>query len=175
MGQDDPGVFRWKLGLVGLNPMPKWIREFSLDWLTVGCLLAAVMAVVLFRSHPGKATRLVVACEVGNTQAVTNILNQGVDPNSVSGTNSALIVAIRSGRIDAIRVLLARGASPTFEAGTGISPLTWGVRARDPAIVATLLEFKADPKQRNADGTTAADAAKGDPAILQILSAKTRN
>jgi ankyrin repeat protein len=47
------------------------------------------------------------------------------------------------------------------------------VGERDPKMIRLLLEHRADPRRRDADGRTALDYARssGDPALIDLLSA----
>jgi ankyrin repeat protein len=102
-------------------------------------------------------------------------LAKGANPDAANGANSALIIAIRNHKHSVVGVLLSRGANANFDAGTGFTPLTWAVRMGDSDLIDTLIQFGANPNQRNANGKTASDEARNLPEILQLLPGKARH
>jgi hypothetical protein len=92
------------------------------------------------------------------------------------GLNTALYDAIRLRDRAAARASLRRGADPNAPWAGGMrggTPLAWAVGERDPKMIRLLLEHRADPRRRDADGRTALDYARssGDPALIDLLSA----
>jgi ankyrin repeat protein len=149
------------------------IFDFSLNWLTVGLPLAVLAFLVILRTLPTNATRIVVASQTGHAEIVERLLDRGINPNLTNGTNSLLIVAVRSKQMEVAKVLLARGADPNLTAGTGITPLSWAIRTGDPALVEILVQSGADPQLRSINGKTAFDEAQSVTSILEVLRRAT--
>jgi hypothetical protein len=147
----------------------------NLNWFTVGVPLLAIALVIILTTRTNNVTRLIIASQTGNVDVVTKLLDNGVNPNAVNGTNSALITAIRNREPDVVKLLLSHEADPNFDAGTGVTPLTWAVRSGDLGMVKTLVQSGANPARRNADGKTASDEARNSPDILRLLSQPKRD
>jgi ankyrin repeat protein len=149
-----------------------WLATSNLNWLTVGLPFAVILCLIISKTTPSKATRLIIASQTGQKEMVEKLLGRGVDPNSVNGTSSPLITAIRGQRITVVKTLLSHGADANFDAGTGITPLTWAVKTGNLELVRSLLQSGANADRSNADGTTAVKEAQKFPEILQALPSK---
>jgi ankyrin repeat protein len=143
---------------------------FSLNWLTVGVPLALIALLVTYRALPPKNVRLIVAAQTGHVDVVERLLQQGISPDAVSGTNSPLVIAIRHRQHAIVRVLLDHGANANFGAGSGVTPLSWAVRTDDSDLVEALVHAGANPELPNADGKSARDEAKSAPEILKLFT-----
>tara|TARA_R110002049_G_scaffold157266_1_gene322292 strand:- start:390 stop:1082 length:693 start_codon:yes stop_codon:yes gene_type:complete len=77
----------------------------------------------------------------GRTSALTELLDRGIDPDTVDAfNNSLLVIAAREGHAHTVRALLAYGADPAHRNEAGDSALMLGVLKGDREIVDMLLD-----------------------------------
>ena len=113
------------------------------------------------------AENLITACKKGDIEAVSNILDRGVDPNSTAIANNTdrdtmslsmllkkttpLIEASKNGHIDIVKLLLERHANPNQSATLSESPPIIASQNGYPEIVKLLLDNGADPNITDTD------------------------
>ncbi len=119
---------------------------------------AKVANTVLHRRRKGYfTTPLIVAAEVGDTNAINLLLWAGAD---VNGTNSRggtallqlMAFSFGSNRYSAAQYLLQEGASVGKGDRYGNTPLSYAARFREPGFVKLLLAHGADITSRNVNG-----------------------
>ena len=138
-------------------------------------LLKAKPTLVNARDATGK-TALAAAIETRNSDWTLYLLQQGADPNLVSGGDTPLIIAARTGSVDAAEWLLSVKARVDEPNRRGETPLIIAVQNRQLPLVRLLLNAGANPdKADSAAGYSARDYAKRDnrtPEILRLIEAK---
>lgn len=127
----------------------------ALHWAVYGDDAALVDLLIAAGAKAGVAndlgvTPLHLASANGNATIVTRLLDTGANPNAASQAGvTPLMEASRSGSVPAVRALLARSAHVNAAEGDrGQTALMWAVARRHPAVVAVLLEHKADVHAR---------------------------
>lgn len=123
-----------------------------------------------------KVAVLYQAAELNRREAISRILETGVDVDQVSAQDgdgrTALMIAASSGSLDACRELIRRGASARAVDEGGLTPLLHACWGRSPGCVKQLLESAgADPNQADICGETPAMVAArlGDVESLNLL------
>jgi ankyrin repeat protein len=119
-----------------------------------------------------QCTDLMKAAWRGDADAVTSLLNGGMDVNSkAAGGITALMFAAWSGRLATVQALLARGAEINTQTVAGSTPLMFAAATGHTAIVQVLLDGGATVSTAARNGRTAMmDAAStGHPDIVQLL------
>ncbi|WP_300529937.1 M56 family metallopeptidase [Maricaulis sp.] len=111
----------------------------------------------------GSASRLIDAVERGDMQSLDRLLEQGMDPDSVSpGDGTALIAAVRMRRDGMVDRLLEAGANPNLASRGDGSALIEAARQGNMRLLTTLLEAGANPDLiAPGDGTALIQAAAG--------------
>lgn len=118
-------------------------------------------------------TALMFAAWSGDTETVTELLDDGIDVNSkVPGGLTPLMFAAWSGRLATVKALLMRGADINAQTVAGSTPLMCAAASGHTTIVRTLLEAGAGVDVETRNGSTAMmDAAKeGYTDIVQLLA-----
>lgn len=88
----------------------------------------------------GGITNLHLACESGDTTAVSLLLKHGANPNQVCKSEwTPLLVAAGKGYLDIVKLLLEYGASPDLANPNGITPLRLAAKHCHDDIVTLLL------------------------------------
>jgi len=123
-----------------------------------------------------KVAVLYQAAELNRREAISRILETGVDVDQISAQDgdgrTALMIAASSGSLDACRELIRRGASARAVDAEGLTPLLHACWGRSPGCVKQLLESAgADPNQADFCGETPAMVAArlGDVESLNLL------
>lgn len=122
--------------------------------------LLAAGADINFRDAEG-ATPLMVAAEAGNLPMVQELIRAGADVSARDGRGwTALVRAVynheqKRGFADVVRALIKAGADIEITISYGVRPLMLAAGYGETDVVATLLEFGADPLARNEGGYTA--------------------
>ena len=115
---------------------------------------------------------LVEATLSGNIDNVSQLLQQGTDPNVVYNTNTALTYAARDGFTEIARLLIDYGADVNWIDGEGVTPLILASFKGHGELVELLLDHNADITVRDQWDRTALDYAlrrgTADP-IAQLL------
>ncbi len=113
--------------------------------------------------YAGTAQLLLIrAVEQKDREQIETLLQQGVNPNGLTGPlgDSALAQAVRLGDVESVRLLLDAGADPDLKAA-GYTPLVLAALRGHARIVALLLKAGADPDRKAGDGNTPLTAAAG--------------
>jgi ankyrin repeat protein len=122
----------------------------------------------------GEQARLIDAAEAGERAALETLLQQGVNPNGLSGYrgSTALVHAVARGDVEMVRLLLDAGADPD-QRGGGHTPLGLAALRGHTRVAGLLLKAGANPNLKSGDGNTplAAAAAMNRPAVLATLLA----
>jgi ankyrin repeat protein/beta-lactamase regulating signal transducer with metallopeptidase domain len=88
---------------------------------------------------------LIAAAEDGDVEAVTSMLDRGMDVNTVvRGDGTALIAAARGNQLEMVRFLLDRGAEADLGVEGDGTPLINAAREADLAVVRLLVDRGAD-------------------------------
>ena len=81
----------------------------------------------------------------GDTEVITNLFGQGVDPNTIDTQGlTPLIVASKKGRVDLVIVLLGRGADPGLVPAGKNAPIIEAVLAGHEKVVRELIKHGVD-------------------------------
>jgi len=108
-----------------------------------------------------KATMLYFATESGDIQMVKQLVEKGVEINSLSFNGcSALYCAAKVGNIEIINYLLEKGALINFQNSSGETALMAASRFKQVETASLLLEKGADKTIKSKSGNTASDLAK---------------
>jgi len=102
-------------------------------------------------------TPLMVAALNGHEAVVRYLRGKGADINNNGWT--ALHYASVSGHAGIVRYLLDQGGNPVAASPNGVSPLMMAARENKTEVIKVLLEYGADPGQKNDKGETAYDWA----------------
>lgn len=103
---------------------------------------------------------LVQAARAGDLALVTQLLDDGADPNAHDrNRNTALIFAARDGRLKIATLLIARGADVDWLDGENVTPLILASHKNHIALVRLLLARRADRTVRDKWARTALDYA----------------
>jgi ankyrin repeat protein len=115
---------------------------------------------------------LIQAAERGDRAHVEKLLQQGVNPNGLTGPrgNTALVHAVALGDVEIVRVLLDAGADPDLKGG-GYTPLGFAALHGHARIASLLLKAGANPNFKSSDGNTPLTAAAGmnRVAVIRVL------
>ncbi len=105
---------------------------------------------------------LIQAAEQGDRAQLEKLLQQGVNPNGLTGPrgSNALVYAVARGDVELTRLLLDAGADPDLKGG-GYTPLGLAALRGHARIAALLLQAGADPDRKSGDGNTPLTAAAG--------------
>lgn len=101
-------------GLLGtdLDPLVRWLHDSGMEFLLWHLLDLKTSTTEVFGSMVFRS-----AAKLGFTEIVRNLIDKGVDVNSVDGDSSiretALKLAVTYNQIDIVRLLLQTGADPT--------------------------------------------------------------
>lgn len=103
---------------------------------------------------------LIQAVEQGDRAQVEKRLQQGVNPNGLTGPrgNTALVQAVARGDVEITRLLLDAGADADLKGG-GYTPLGLAALRGHARIAELLLKAGADPDRKSNDGNTPLTAA----------------
>lgn len=127
----------------------------------------------------GPETPLLVAARTAKLEDVRALLDQGANPNQISGAGEApLMVAARRGYLDVIHLLIEKGADPNLRAGRNDwTPVMHAIHKRQTEALEELLRRGADVNAKTRHGLTALIMAAGDGnlEIVKILLAKGAN
>jgi beta-lactamase regulating signal transducer with metallopeptidase domain/ankyrin repeat protein len=97
------------------------------------------------RSNRALGEALIAAAEDGDVEAVTSMLNGGMDVNTVvRGDGTALIAAARGNQLEMVRFLLDRGAEADLGVEGDGTPLINAAREADLSVVRLLVDRGAD-------------------------------
>jgi hypothetical protein len=97
----------------------------------------------------------------GETEKVSQLLNQGVNPEAkASDGGTPLMYAALMGHIDTVKALIEKGAKPNARDSGGGTALMQAASNGHVEVVKILLKAKADPNAIAKDGTTALKWAK---------------
>ena len=111
---------------------------------------------------------LIGAARIGDTKAITALIQAGANPNAPGGVNgwTPLMHAIHKSQPESVRTLLAMGANPNLPSMDGTTPLMMAAGYGFDTIASELLSRGADPRAKHPDGATALDfAVSGVPDI----------
>lgn len=126
-----------------------------------------LVAVILFFVAFSPTNRLIHAIQKGDINAVTRVLELGVDPNRTdikpgfwgrfteNSPTRPICVACAKGNTEIVELLLAYGADPGSQENTGFSPLRTLLASNAPnkeEIAALLIQFGADPMEKDKEG-----------------------
>ncbi|WP_455373469.1 ankyrin repeat domain-containing protein [Limibacillus halophilus] len=138
--------------------------------LSAVALLLSLFASIFWVSVTSAAGPLMEPAASGDVNTLTELLEQGADPNP-EGAFSPLFFAARGGHLDAVKLLLDYGADPNGLTQNG-GALHIAARHGDVEILHLLLERGADPNLIGAEQnkTPLHDAAyNGSMEIVQLL------
>lgn len=125
----------------------------------VVALFVTGVCLILFPWIMLRHTSLQPSIEAGNAAHVRLLLLCGADPNALLQHDTPLIAAVRGCRLDIAEELLRHGADPNGQSSAFMnSTSALFEAARTQCSVPTLgvlLQYKADPNQRNGSGETA--------------------
>jgi ankyrin repeat protein len=102
-------------------------------------------------------TPIQIAAGSGNTEAVGQLLDLGIDPNIMGGEGTAgtpLMSAIEGGQFETVELLLDRGADPNLANPEGMTPLLTAVEMGNVEIAELLIGSEAILDLPNMDGNT---------------------
>lgn len=129
----------------------RWRRRLCLGCAFV--LIAPCVAVWLFirphLNHPRGYDRLIQAIERNDADAVTAVLNSGVDPNAYPDTDAdqffeddsrPIDVAASDGSAGMVRLLLDHGADPNLGDGWNATPLSAAVEGESIETMQLLIQ-----------------------------------
>tara|TARA_B100000902_G_C27163120_1_gene839813 strand:+ start:17 stop:1060 length:1044 start_codon:yes stop_codon:yes gene_type:complete len=106
---------------------------------------------------------LFIAIEKGNKEVITELLDNGADPNikeEITG-KTPLILAIEDRNVELVKELLNHDADPNIKNEiTGKIPLILAIENRNVELVKELLTHEADPNIKDNNGRSAINAAK---------------
>ena len=110
---------------------------FNKAWL-LALLVSSLVISVPIAAGPGKDLR--EAAKEGDIDAVQELLDEGVDPDSAGrkGGGTPLIKAVNGGQIEIVQLLLFNGADPTLENHRGKSALDMAEKGDDSEMVEIL-------------------------------------
>jgi beta-lactamase regulating signal transducer with metallopeptidase domain/ankyrin repeat protein len=95
--------------------------------------------------HRALGEALIEAAEEGDVEAVTSLLDSGIDVNTVvRGDGTALIAAARGNQLEMVRFLLDRGAEADLGVDGDGTPLINAARDAELSVVKLLVERGAD-------------------------------
>ena len=97
---------------------------------------------------------LVMLVYTGKTDAVLRLLNQGADPNRLSGDLTPLIAAVKTQRENLVALLLENGAKVDVKNKQGATALMYAVQTNQLALVKRLLASGANHSLKNDEGWT---------------------
>mmetsp|Transcript_66161 Transcript_66161/g.159663 ORF Transcript_66161/g.159663 Transcript_66161/m.159663 type:complete len:218 (-) Transcript_66161:122-775(-) len=116
---------------------------------------------------------LVDAAREGNLDLLKQLTNKGVNAGAADSNGlTALMWAATKGKVDCVDHLITEGASLDAQSTKGKNTaLHLAAYFGHPPCVASLLNAKADPSLKNADGKTALDRAKDKehPEVIKML------
>lgn len=149
----------------GPNRAPPIARAVHRGYLKVARVLLRYGASTDAR-FDGNTTPLMAAAQVGNSDGVRLLIDNGAEVNAVDDQdNTALIVG--AGNPEVVRVLLGRGADANLANTFGQTPLLRAAGIPDVDSVRLLVQYGANVNARSARGMTALHRA--------VLSAPTAN
>lgn len=106
-------------------------------------------------SAAGVGELLVAAAHGDDRSAVAALIEQGADPNAVTGDGStALAWAAIRGNSAVAELLLAAGANPNLSNEYGIGPVSLAIENGASEVAKLLLEHGADPNVQRENGET---------------------
>ena len=126
-----------------------------------------------------KTLPILIAAELGNTEACEALLSRGVDINSwhPSTMQTALIEACTFGHLKTVKFLIERKANiHSIDDRGGLTALHWAAGKGHEKIVLLLLEHGADKNKKNFNGSLPIDfaiATKQDK-VIQILKQEAK-
>jgi hypothetical protein len=133
-------------------------------------ILQIIVTVTVISSHAGAYVDFFRALKSDDESAISELLKQGFDPNSVDESGQpALFCALRDGAVKVSAILLAHPTlQPDQANASGETPLMMAALKGQAALVARLLERGAAV---NRDGWSPLHyaAAGPDPSIVQML------
>ena len=111
--------------------------------------------------HPPSRSVLIIAfTAIGDHSRVKTLLDQGVNPDSLTRTGHPLIeLAFRQNHDDILKMLMEHGAHVDIRLSTNNTLLMKAARNGEPDFVKTLLDHGADSTLTNNAGETALEAA----------------
>ena len=144
----------YAIGRTHLEAVRASLENFA-DYERNDCLLTALMRAAL----------------IGQTDAVTVLLDRGLDVNAKdSQGRTALMEATYGGHYDTVKTLLDRGAAPNLADDTGWTALMEAVSKGNYESAVLLVERGSDVNARTRQGWTALKAtARGNYAITKLL------
>ena len=118
---------------------------------------------------------LIEATLAGNIETISQLLQNGTDPNLVYNTNTALTYAARDGFTEIARLLIDQGADVNWIDGEGVTPLILASFKGHLELTQLLLDHGADATVSDQWNRTALDYAlrRGETdAIAQMLQSQ---
>lgn len=113
--------------------------------------------------------QLINAAYNGNLDRVQELLTQGVNVNTIDGSEFTALMATTSRDYTEIaRLLIENGANVNLQNNSGYTALMWAAIHGYPGVLSLLLERGADPLLQNKDGLTAFNIAKANDSALAI-------
>lgn len=104
-------------------------------------------------------TPLIRACQKGNNEVASYLLNIVEDINIASEIGTALMVCAAKGNHSMARLLLENKANPNIKDADGNTALIYAVQFKKIELVELLLSYNADRKLRDNLGKTAFEYA----------------
>jgi ankyrin repeat protein len=99
---------------------------------------------------------LIIATQLGNTDTVSELLDQGADIEVKNDCGeTALMTAITSNNQDVVRILLEKGANVNAKNFMGDTPLIVAALIGNEEIIKALLDSGAEVNAKDKDGWTA--------------------
>jgi uncharacterized protein len=124
-------------------------------------------------------TALIFACEGGHLEAASLLIEFGADVNLSDRAGkklgrTPLMYAAESDNADLVQLLLEAGAIVDAQDKRGQTALFYAVEEEAIEAIEVLLEFGADPYKQSWEGTPFEHATYGDPEIVKLLMAVTK-
>jgi ankyrin repeat protein len=119
-----------------------------------------------------RAAEIVCAIQDGNVVLMTEILNSGIDVDTIEDGNTLLEWCVLSENKEALDILLARGADVDLIAGSDLGALGYSLMYSDGIMLDRLIQHGSNLKRRNGHGLTLlmmAVAGSTSDIILKII------
>lgn len=116
-------------------------------------------------------TPLLLACQRGNIEVASYLLELAVDLDYVSEIGTALMVCATKGNDSIAKLLLDKKANPNIRDADGNTALIYAVQFKHIALVELLLSYHADLEIRDNLGKTAFEYAafSNETALVDLL------
>jgi uncharacterized protein len=103
-----------------------------------------------------RVKQMAIACEKGDSEAVLNLLKEGVDPNTTCVLHeksvTPLIIVSNYGHLSIVKILINAGADVNLKNADGCSPLIIACDKGHENVVNELLKHKADANAATSNG-----------------------